>query len=220
MKNDLSHIDTWLFDLDNTLYPFEAQVMSNVSERMTAFVMRELKLSRDDAFSLQKKYLYEHGTTLAGLMAYHGISPRVFLDDVHDVPLDALLPDPDMPGLLGNLKGRRMVFSNGDEKHVTRLLTHLNLDALFDDVFHLEHADYIPKPQMTTYERMIARLSVKPEATLFFEDSAHNLKPARDLGMVTVLVGPHAQANTDSHVDFRAPSLKAFLEYMPLPVKD
>ena len=111
MTADLTHISVWLFDLDNTLYPVEAEFMGLIEKRMTAFVARQTGLPPSEAYALQKKYLHEHGTTLAGLMAEHGVEPEAFLDEVHDVSLDGLSPDPALHAALGRLPGRRLVFT-------------------------------------------------------------------------------------------------------------
>jgi putative hydrolase of the HAD superfamily len=211
MSADLTHVDTWLFDLDNTLYPPEAEFMSLIEGRMTAFVSRETGLSRDEAFALQKRYLSEHGTTLAGLMANHGIDPEAFLDEVHDVSMASLVPNPDLQAALAALPGRRLVFTNGDRRHAERVLAKLQLEELFEAVFHIGLADYIPKPHPQTFARMIAAHDVTPASTAFFEDSARNLVPAFALGMTTVLVGPQALEADHSFVRFRTPNLAAFL---------
>lgn len=207
----VKHADIWLFDLDNTLYPPEAEVMALVEGKMTAFVMRQTNLSRDEAYQLQKSYLYEHGTTLAGLMAHHQIDPYAFLNEVHDVSLDALLPDEALNAAIAGLEGRKLVFTNGDEHHAYRILDKLGMTHLFEDVFHLGHADLLPKPNLATFHRMMQKHAVVAEQTVFFEDSPKNLKPAAELGMTTVLVGPHAADNLDDFVHHRSPSLKIFL---------
>ena len=208
---DLEHVDTWLFDLDNTLYPPEAEFMSLIEGRMTAFVARETGLPRDEAFALQKVYLREHGTTLAGLMANHGVDPQAFLDEVHDVSMASLVPDAGLRAAIGALPGRRLVFTNGDKRHAERVLAKLQLDDLFEATFHIALADYIPKPHPKTFARMIAAHAVTPATTAFFEDSARNLAPAFELGMTTVLVGPHALQADHAFVRFRTPDLAAFL---------
>lgn len=211
MSADLSHIDTWLFDLDNTLYPVECELMNLVAERMTAFVARRTGLAQEEAFALQKRYLHEHGTTLAGLMAHHGVDPEEFLNEVHDVSTDCVSPDPDLDEALARLPGRKLVFTNGDERHAGRVLDRLGITHQFDGVFHLRSADYIPKPSMRTFERMMAAHAVTPAVTVFFEDSEHNLKPAAELGMTTVLVGPDAAASTADFVQYRTHKLTPFL---------
>lgn len=207
----LAHITTWLFDLDNTLYPHEAEVMALVEGRMSAFVARETGLAPADAYALQKRYLNEHGTTLAGLMMHHGVEPHRFLDEVHDVSLASLSPDSELNNLITRLSGRKIVFTNGDGKHALRILEKLGMDSLFDGLFHLEHANFIPKPNLATFERIMETYGIVAAETAFFEDSPRNLRPAHGLGMKTILVGPKAMANGDDFVDFRAPSLKAFL---------
>jgi putative hydrolase of the HAD superfamily len=209
---DLRHVDTWLFDLDNTLYPAEAEFMTLIEGRMTHFVARETGLPRDEAFALQKKYLSEHGTTLAGLMANHGVDPEAFLNEVHDVSMASLVPDAELRAAIGRLPGRRLVFTNGDAAHAERVLRKLELDDLFEATFHIALADYIPKPHPQTFARMTAFHDVAPARTAFFEDSARNLKPAHELGMTTVLVGAQALASDYPFVHFRTPHLAAFLE--------
>ena len=204
-------MDVWLFDLDNTLYPPETEFMSLIEARMTAFVARETGLPRDAAWALQKRYLHEHGTTLAGLMAHHGVDPEAFLDEVHDVSMDALAPDPALRESLSRLPGRRLVFTNGDERHAARVLDKLAIADRFEAVFHIAAADYVPKPAPATFARLVAAHAIDPRRACFFEDSEKNLAPAADIGMTTVLVGPHAQASTASFVRYRAPMLAPFL---------
>ncbi len=185
--------------------------MSLIEGKMSAFVARETGLPYPEAYALQKKYLNEHGTTLAGLMAYHNIDPYTFLNEVHDVSLENLHPDPELNALLKAMTGRKLVFTNGDNRHAVRVLAKLEMTDLFDGVFHLEHADFIPKPNLATFHKMMAAHAVVPTKAAFFEDSPKNLKPAHELGMKTILVGPKAEGSADVFVDFRSPSLKAFL---------
>lgn len=212
MHPDFSHIDSWVFDLDNTLYPAETEFMLLIEGKMTAFVMRQTGLERDEAYRLQKSYLNAHGTTLAGLMAEHGVDPRAFLDEVHDVSLDRLSPDPVMRAALERLPGKRLVFTNGDGFHAERVLERLALADLFDDVFHLETAGWVPKPTLSTYEQMLKDHAVDPRRAVFFEDSERNLKPAFELGMTTVLVGPRALTSSADFVHYKTDKLPPFLE--------
>ena len=207
----MKHARAVLFDLDNTLYPPGTEFVALIEGRMTAYVMREVGLARDAAYALQKRYLHEHGTTLAGMMAHHGIEPHGFLEEVHDVAIDSLTPDFALNRALEALPGRRLVFTNASEAHAVRVLAHLGMTELFAEVFHLEAADLLPKPQPEAFSRMMARHAVTPGSVAFFEDSVKNLAPAADLGMTTVLVGPHASADESAWVDHRAASLEPFL---------
>jgi putative hydrolase of the HAD superfamily len=211
MTPDLRHIDVWLFDLDNTLYRPEAAFMGLIEKRMTDFVARETGLARDDAYALQKRYLHEHGTTLAGLMAHHGIDPEAYLDEVHDVSLDSLTPDVALNAAIAGLPGRRLVFTNGDARHAARVLDKLGLAAAFEAIFHIASADYIPKPHPVVFDKLVRDHAIAPAHAAFFEDSQKNLAPAAALGMTTVLVGPHAEASTAPFVHYRTRHLAPFL---------
>ena len=208
---DLRHIDTWLFDLDNTLYPAESGFMGQIEARMTAFVAKVTGLPADQAYDLQKSYLAQHGLTLRGMMLNHGVDPQDFHALFHDMSLDALAHDPDLVAALEQLPGRRVIFTNADDVHAVRVLKHLKLDHLFDEVFHIGSFGFRPKPDPEAFVQMIADHAIDPARTAFFEDAERNLAPAADLGMTTVLVGPHAQASTAPFVHYRTDSLASFL---------
>jgi putative hydrolase of the HAD superfamily len=208
---DLRHIDTWLFDLDNTLYPLESGLAHKVSARITDFVAALTGLAPDEARGLQKRYLAEHGLTLRGLMTHHGVDPDIYHAHLHDVPLDCLERDEALAAALARLPGRRLIFTNADDVHASRVLEHLGLSTLFDEVFHIGSAVFAPKPAAEAFERLIAAHAIDPAATAFFEDAAHNLAPAAALGMITVLVGLGAEKCRAPFVHHRAENLAAFL---------
>jgi putative hydrolase of the HAD superfamily len=210
-RPDLRHVETWLFDLDNTLYPLESGLAGRMSPRITDFVVKVTGLPREEAYFLQKRYLAEHGLTLRGLMIDHGVDPDVFHASFHDVPLDCLARDEALKAAIAGLPGRRIIFTNADEIHCQRVLERLGLEGLFDDVFHIGSAAFAPKPSPQAFERIIAAHAIDPAATAFFEDAERNLEPAAALGMTTVLVGSHAEASTAPFVHYRAPQLAPFL---------
>lgn len=211
MSADLAHVDTWLFDLDNTLYPADSGFLDAVEVRMTQFVMKVTGLPRDPAYALQKQYLEEHGLTLRGLMLHHGVDPDEFHALFHDLSLEVLARDEALLAGLGRLPGRRLIFTNADARHAERVIEHLGLSELFDDVFHIASFDFTPKPDPAAFARMIERHGLNARATAFFEDSERNLRPAAALGMTTVLVGPHAQASAADFVHHRTAELAPFL---------
>jgi putative hydrolase of the HAD superfamily len=208
---DLRHVDTWLFDLDNTLYPAESGFMGEIVDRMTDFVEKVTGLPRDEAYKLQKAYLAEHGLTLKGMMLNHGVDPKDFHAIFHDMSLEALAHDADLLAALERLPGRRLIFTNADDIHAERVLKHLGLGHLFDDVFHIGSAGYEPKPSPQAFARITAAHGVDPATTAFFEDSERNLAPAADLGMTTVLVGSWALQSTAPFVHHRTAKLAPFL---------
>ena len=208
---DLQHVDTWLFDLDNTLYPAESGFMGEIERRMTDYVQKVTGLQREDAYKLQKRYLADYGLTLGGLVAHHNVDPADFHAIFHDMSLDALAHEPQLVAAIARLPGRRLIFTNADDVHARRVLEHLGLSDLFHEVFHIGSADYIPKPDPRTFARMNAAHAIDPAVTAFFEDREVNLQPAHALGMTTVLVGPYAEASTAPFVHYKAPRLAPFL---------
>jgi putative hydrolase of the HAD superfamily len=211
MSADLRHIDTWLFDLDNTLYPAESGFMAEMVVRMTDYVEKVTGLPRDEAFRLQKAYLAEHGLTLKGMMLNHGVDPAEFHAIFHDLSLEALAHEPQLLAALERLPGRRLIFTNADDVHAERVLERLGLSHLFDDVFHIGSANYEPKPSPEAFALMSAAHSINPAVTAFFEDAERNLAPAAELGMTTVLVGAHAALSTAQFVHHRTDTLAPFL---------
>jgi putative hydrolase of the HAD superfamily len=208
---DLTHVDTWLFDLDNTLYPMESGFMAQVEQRMTDFVGKITGLPRDEAYALQKLYLAEHGLTLKGLMVHHGVDPRDFHALFHDVSLEGLAHDPAMLAALHRLPGRRVIFTNADDVHAERVLAHLGMRDLFDEVFHIHSFGFAPKPDPTGFEHMVRDHGIAPQRTAFFEDTERNLAPAAEVGMTTVLVGARALTSTAPYVHHRSEKLAPFL---------
>jgi putative hydrolase of the HAD superfamily len=208
---DLRHIDTWLFDLDNTLYPLESGLGLAVSARITDFVADLTGLPREEAHALQKRYLVEHGLTLRGMMTHHGVDPDVYHAHLHDISLDCLVADPALRAGLERLPGRRLIFTNADAIHAARVIERLGLEGLFDDVFHIGRAAFAPKPSAAAFGAIVAAHAIVPAATAFFEDAAHNLAPAAALGMTTVLVGLGAATCEAPFIDYRTADLAAFL---------
>ncbi|HZW15401.1 MAG TPA: pyrimidine 5'-nucleotidase [Brevundimonas sp.] len=214
---DLRHVRSWIFDLDDTLYPPERQILKRVSERIGQFMVRTTGLPLEEARALQKRYLLDHGAALGGLMKDYTIDPEVFLAEVHDVPLDDLQTDEGLRAGLERLKGPRYVFTNGSTRHGERVLEQLGISDLFDGLFAVEHARLVPKPHPDTFALMLARFELDPATAAFFEDTARNLEHAKTLGMTTVLVGPHALDAEAPFVDHRAAALGPFLATAILP---
>jgi len=211
MRPDLSHVDTWLFDLDDTLYPTETALMDLIRERIAQFVMKITGLPLEEATVIQRGWFEAHGAALPGLLAEHNVTATEFLTFVHDIPLDRVPPDPELRVAIQRLPGRKLIFTNGAEFHAIRVMERIGVADLFEAVFHIESGDLIPKPHPDTYARMVGHFNLGPARTAYFEDSERNLEHAASLGMTTILVGPHAEASTDDFIDYRTPRLTPFL---------
>ena len=188
--NDFTHVTNWIFDLDNTLYPHEVDLFAQIDHNMTGFVADLLKLSRDDARVIQKQYYHEHGTTLKGLMINHKIDPLDFLSCAHDIDYSILQPNADLANSIKSLPGRKFIFTNGSVKHAEDAAAALGIVDLFDDIFDIVAADYLPKPAQETYERFAARNAIDGNSAAMFEDLPRNLNAPKTLGMKTVLLVP------------------------------
>jgi putative hydrolase of the HAD superfamily len=203
----LRHIDCWIFDLDNSLYPASCDLFALIDIRMGEFIQQLLGCGHEEARRVQKGYFRDHGTTLAGLMKAHGTDPREFLDFVHDIDLARLSADPRVIQALDRLPGRKFVFTNGDEAYARRVLDRLGLGNAFDGVHDIHAMDYVPKPDPRAYAAMCALHAIAPERALFVEDMARNLEPAKALGMTTVWVDNGSeQAGRDADpafIDYR-----------------
>ena len=210
-RPDLTRIDAWLFDLDHTLYPADCPLMDMVDERMNAYIERVTGLTSVPARALRNQYYLQHGTTLNGLIIEHGIDPNHFLADVQDISVDCVAPDPAMHAALSRLPGRRLVFTNAGQRYAERVLEKLAIADLFEDIFHIEAANFVPKPKPETFAAIVARHQLTPADTCFFDDLTQNLRPAAELGMTTVLVGQQALENREGFVHHRATDLPAFL---------
>ena len=186
----LSLIKTWIFDLDNTLYPPEENIFSQIDQKMTSFIADNLKISIEEAFNIQKQNFIDHGTTLAGFMnsGNDKIDPDKFLEFVHDINLNSLKEDSDLRKILLLLPGKKYIFTNGTKKHAENVLKKLNLENIFQSIFGIKEANYLPKPNLETYNLFLKTYKIDPKTSIMFEDMGRNLIPAKELGMKTVLL--------------------------------
>jgi putative hydrolase of the HAD superfamily len=210
--SDFLTVTTWVFDLDNTLYPPHMRLFDQIEVKMTDWVMRALKVDRARADHLRAHYWQTYGTTLAGLMAEHDVDPGPYLTDVHDIDFSVLAPDPDLAGALAALPGRRIVFTNACAPYAEKVLVARGLAGLFDAVYGVEHAAFHPKPHARAFETVFALDGVLPASAAMFEDDPRNLAVPHALGMRCVLVAPAPTAAP--HIHYHTDDLARFLQDM------
>ena len=223
MEN-FKNIDTWVFDLDNTLYPRHCDLFSQIDVLMTGYVSDLTGLDRVEARKLQKDLYRDYGTTLRGLMETRNIDPQGFLDVVHDIDYSPLPKNPELGELLAKLPGRRLIYTNGSVKHATDTLTAMDVDpGLFEGMFDIVASDYEPKPKAEPFTKFIKDHNVNAKNSAMFEDLPRNLEPAKANGMVTVLITPQSigdykveawehDENQESYIDHSTDDLDAFLK--------
>jgi putative hydrolase of the HAD superfamily len=181
----LGEIETWIFDLDNTLYPASCRLFDQVQQRMNEYIRDRFGLDQEEAAELRRTYFREHGTTLRGLMTVKRIDPHDFLAFVHEIDLSCVPPDPDLVAAMNRLRGRKIIHTNGSVRHAERLLDHLGLTDSFSGIIDIAAAEFDPKPSRAGYDLLLRRHEVDPQRALMVEDIARNLAPAAELGMTT-----------------------------------
>lgn len=217
-----AHVDTWVFDLDNTLYPHHLNLWQQVDVRIRDYIARFLDVTHEEAFRVQKDYYRRYGTTLRGMMIEHGMKPDDFLDYVHQIDHTPIQPDPALGRALEALRGRKLILTNGTRTHADAVMRRLQVHEHFEDVFDIVAGELEPKPLPQTYDRFLARHGVDPRRSALFEDLARNLEVPHALGMTTVLVVPEQTREVfreaweltgrdDPHVDHVTDDLAGFL---------
>ena len=188
MDPRFAHIKSWIFDLDNCLYPASTGLFTLIDERMNAYIRDLLDCDRVEARRVQKSHFHAHGTTLAGLMAERGVDPHHFLADVHDIPLDRVARDERLARGLGRLPGRKFVVTNGDAPYARRVLEAIGVHDHFETIHDIHASELKPKPDVHGYRLLCEQYDIDPTSALMVEDMAQNLRPAKQLGMTTVWV--------------------------------
>ena len=217
------HVETWVFDLDNTLYPHHVALWQQVDERIRSYIADFLKVSHDEAFRVQKDYYKRYGTSMRGMMTEHGMNPDDYLAYVHKIDHSPLEPNPALGAAIEQLPGRKLILTNGTRAHADAVTRRLDIHTHFEDVFDIIAAELEPKPLPQTYDRFLKQHGVDPARAAMFEDLARNLEVPHTLGMTTVLVVPEGsrevfreswelEGRDAAHVDHVTDDLTGFLQ--------
>ena len=213
---ELTNIKYWIFDLDNTLYSGQTKVFSEVDKKMSSFISEKFNVDLVEAKKIQKEYFYEYGTTLSGLMKKKNVDPNEFLEFVHDIDISWLPEDKLLKEELIKIKDKKYIFSNGSHAHIKNVTIQLGIYGLFDGAFDITDADFVPKPHIAPYRKMIKKFKLDPKQSILIEDIAHNLEQAKNLGMKTCwLENNEAFAKKDAdkpYIDYKINSLPSFLQ--------
>ncbi len=216
----LKSIKVWLFDLDNTLYSGKTKVFEQIDKKMSQYISEKLNVDIKKAKEIQKSYFYEYSTTLNGLIKNHKIDATDFLNFVHDINIDFLKKDEKLAKEIEKLDGKKIVFTNGSKKHAINITKKLGIDHCFDDIFDIVDSNFIPKPAIEPYKKLLEKHKIDPKSCVFIEDIARNLKPAYEMGMKTVWIENDekwAKEFSDSnYVNYKTNNLCDFLKKINL----
>ena len=213
-----SGIKAWVFDLDNTLYPHHCNLFEQIDRRMGGFIADKLRLPPDDARSLQKGLLRDYATTLQGLTSRYGIDAHEFLSFVHDIDYACVPANPQLAGLLADLPGRKIVFTNATTRHAERVLDRLQVPReCFDHFLDIAAMEFRPKPHRACYDALLTHCRVaNPREVVMFDDLPSNLKTAHELGIATVLIDTPSRygrfVGDERYIDAVAENVESFLE--------
>ena len=211
-------INTWIFDLDNTLYSADSGIFQQVHQLMGEFISNNLNLEISEAKKLQSKYYKQHGTTLRGMMDNHGVDPDHFLDEVHRLDYSIVGPNQLLNDELEKLEGRKIIYTNANEKHVLDVLKMINLSDYFDEIFDIKLANYIPKPEIKPYEQIMELFKIDASRSAMFDDIAKNLVPAKKVGFTPVWIDAGYENFSDDieasrdYLDYQTRNLSLFLK--------
>ena len=210
-------INTWIFDLDNTLYSADSGIFQQVHTLMGKFVSKYLNLEIKEAKELQRKYYKEHGTTLRGLMDNHNIEPDLFLSEVHNLDYSIVQPNKELNKELEKLEGRKNIYTNANLQHAENVLKRLELSHMFKEIFDVKSADYIPKPEITPYQKIINDFNINASSAAMFDDIAKNLVPAKKVGFTSIWIDAGYEnfsddiASSKKYLDFETKDISNFL---------
>ena len=210
----------WIFDLDNTLYSGKTRVFEQIDKRMSKYISDKLSVSIVEAKEIQKNYFHEYNTTLNGMIKNHKIDANEFLEFVHDIDIDFLKNDPILNKELEKLGGKKIIFTNGPKKHALNVTRKIGIDQHFDDIFDIVDANFVPKPEMEPYKKLVEKHKIDPNLCVLIEDIARNLKPAYEMGMKTIWIEndePWAAKFSDSDfINYKTKNLTKFLKKINL----
>jgi len=213
---EFQSIKYWLFDLDNTLYSGTTKVFEQVDKKMTQYISQKLNINLKEAKEMQKKYFHKYNTTLNGLIKNHKVNANEFLDFVHDINIDFLEKDEQLGIEIKKLNGKKIIFTNGSRKHAMNITKKIGIDQYFDDIFDIVDCEFIPKPLIEPYKKLVQKHKIDPNLCAFIEDIARNLKPAYEMGMKTIWIEndePWAKKFSDSKfVNYKTNNLSDFLK--------
>ena len=210
----------WIFDLDNTLYSGKTRVFEQIDKRMSKYISGKLNVSIVEAKEIQKKYFYKYNTTLNGMLKNHKIDANEFLEFVHDIDIDFLKKDLTLSEELRKLEGKKIIFTNGSKKHALNVIRKIGIEQHFDDIFDIVDCNFVPKPTMEPYKKLVEKHNIDPNLCVLIEDIARNLKPAYEMGMKTIWIEndePWAAKFSDSDfINYKTKNLTDFLKKINL----
>lgn len=201
-----------VFDLDNTLYGKEVSLWKIIDGRIEDYVKNILGADVETARNVRKGFLKIYGTTLKGLMINHGVDPAHYLTYVHDLDVEGLVKRDDaLRSVLNSLPCEKYVFTNASLDYATRVISSLGVGDCFQEILDIHFMDFLAKPGLYPFRKLVSYLGVDAEKIVFFDDLVDNIKAARQLGILSVLVSDDGKRNGADLVIPNVKELKSVL---------
>ena len=195
----------FLFDVDDTLYPSTSGLWDVIGQRISTYMIERVGVPPHGVNELRKFYLENFGTALNGLRHDYQVDVDDYLQYVHDLPLDHYLsPDPALDAMLSRLPLEKIVFTNSDVAHSTRVLNRLGVAPHFSRLIDIRALEFVNKPDPLAYQKVLTMLNAQADECIFADDALRNLRPAKAIGMTTIWVNENASADG---VDYKVRSV-------------
>ena len=207
----LADIDTWVLDLDNTLYPAGSALAAQLTHGILSTLAEYYATDVAGARRIQSELVAEYGTSLRGAMVTGTIDPHDFLGFERRMDYSVIAPDPAMAAALATLPGRRYVYTNGSAYHAEQVLGRLGLADRIDGVFDILAGELIPKPYAESLDAFIDRFGVDPVRAAMFDDLEVNLALPHERGMTTVWVSAGNRSEQLAERRWRTSDLPGFI---------
>jgi putative hydrolase of the HAD superfamily len=189
----------WLFDLDNTLHDASHAIFPSIVERMNVFIARVLgdgvtPATLDEVNAARQLYWRRYGATLLGLVKHHQVKAADFLRETHalDDLSSMIRAERGLDRLLHRLPGQKILLTNAPMRYSSDVMRHLGLRRHFSHHVAIEsmqvHGQLRPKPSKLMLRRLLRKHGVAAGRCILVEDTLHNLRAAKQVGMRTVWV--------------------------------
>lgn len=207
----LADIDSWVLDLDNTLYPAGSALAEQLTHGILSTIAEYYATDLAGARRIQSELVAEYGTSLRGAMVTGTIDPHDFLGFERRMDYSVIDPDPALVAALTTLPGRRYVYTNGSAYHADQVLGRLGLTDRIDGVFDILAGELIPKPYAESLDAFMARFGIDPARAAMFDDLEVNLTLPHERGMTTVWVAAGTPYEQLAERRWRAADVPGFL---------
>jgi putative hydrolase of the HAD superfamily len=161
-------------------------------------MIERMGMDPDIVPNLRRQYWTNYGTTSRGLELLHDLDVEDYMQFVHDLELSEYIgPNPALDVVLSAMPQTKIIFTNATAEHAEAVLKVVGVRRHFSAIYDAFFCENEAKPAESAYRRLLTHLGAAGSRCIMVEDTARNLRPAKALGMTTVLVDPPVGADVD-----------------------